>query len=154
MLESSWKSERSFNVTVLVRRPVEQVREALADPHRWVRFQPLVVDLIEEPGAAGRFRVIDRFRFAGVPFRHSYRASIQPHAEGIDSEAWSTPFIHLRNRIRWVAEGPGTRLSEHVRAVGPRPLMSFVERTAHRAHQTMLEGIRDALERSDAAAAG
>lgn len=144
---SFWKSEREFDIAVLIARPVEVVRGLLAEPLAWVGLQPLVTAVIKEPDRPGFFTISERLTFAGVPMNNRYRARISPHHDGVDSEAWSAPAIHLQNRLRWVAEGAATRLSENVRIEAPWPFMSYVVRTARSAHLAMLERIRDAAER-------
>lgn len=149
---SLWKAERTFDIDTLIRAPLEKVRSLLDDPQKWVRFQPLVIGIAGEPSRPGFYRLTERLEIAGLPVQFGYRARIEPHADGVDSEAWSVPFIHVDNRLRWTTEGSATRLSERSHLEGPAPLMSYVLRTAQRAHMAMLERIRDEIERSPAAA--
>ena len=130
----------------IARVPVDAVRRLFADTERWVRLQPLVIDMRAETDQPHCYRITDRLRFLGVPFRHHYRARIEPHAEGVDSEAWSRPAIHLRNRITWVAEGEHTRIEESVRVEAPRTLLRLTIKTARRAHGEMLDRICAELE--------
>lgn len=141
-----WITERRFEIDTLVRAPVDHVRSLLDDPRKWVGFQPLILSIEEEPSRPGFYRIAERLRVAGIPMRNEYRARIAPHEGGVDSEAWSAPFIHVDNQLRWTAEGSSTRLSETSRLEGPAPLMGYVLRTARHAHMAMLERIRDEIE--------
>lgn len=143
---SFWIAERSFDIDTLIRAPLAEVRSFLDDPQKWVGFQPLILGITEEPSRPGFYRIKERLEVAGVPVKFGYRARIEPHDGGVDSEAWTAPFIHVANRLRWTAEGSSTRLSESSHLDGPRPLMSFVLRTAKTAHIAMLERIRREIE--------
>jgi hypothetical protein len=130
----------------LVRAPEGEVRDFLSDPRAWILLQPLVRGLDPQPGEPGLYRVTERLKLLGIPVPHRYRAKVVPHDAGVDSEAWSVPFIHLRNLIRWAPVSDGTRVQETVRVTAPAPLVGYVCRTAERAHRTMLERIGAAVE--------
>lgn len=146
--QSLWKTEQRFANERLVRASIADARSLLADPQQWVRLQPLIIGLEQERKRPDFFRVTERLRLGGITLRHAYRARITPGADGVDSEAWSVPFIHVTNHLRCTEEGGLTRIRESVLVEAPRPLIAFVVRTAHRAHATMLDRIRDALERT------
>lgn len=140
------KSERRFDIDTLIQADVDTIREALGDPKKWLGFQPLIVQFHEEAGRPGFYRVRDRLAFLGLSFEAEYRARIEPHSDGVDSEAWSVPFIHLTVRLRWTAEGASTRLTEQTTIEAPAPVMSYVERTARESHRAMYERLRAAIE--------
>lgn len=143
---SLWKSQRSFEIDTLVQAPVERVRALFADPQRWIRLHPLIQEIIEEAGNPGFFQIREVVRFAGIPIDNRYRARIAPHDAGVDSEAWSSPAIHVDNRLRWFAEGSATRIREACSIEAPAPLADYVTRTARRAHEEQLDRVRDTLD--------
>ncbi|MEZ4295222.1 MAG: hypothetical protein R3B70_09625 [Polyangiaceae bacterium] len=142
---SIWIGESSFEHVRRVRASVEDARALFGDVHGWVKMQPLVLALDELPGEAGMYRVTERVIVGGLPVRSQYRAWISPGPDGVRSEAWSKPAVHLRNWLGWKAEGDELALMESVHVEAPRPLLAFVTRTAQRAHGTMLDRVVNAL---------
>jgi hypothetical protein len=147
MLRGLLLGESTFHSEAFARAAPEAVRAVLADPERWIRLQPLVIEVEPDPSAPGFFHITDRLRVAGFPVVTRYRARIGEVADGaLDSEAWSSPFIHVENRLRWAAEGEGTRVREASTITAPRPLLGFTVRTARPAHVRMVEAIAAAAE--------
>jgi polyketide cyclase/dehydrase/lipid transport protein len=146
-------SEAGFDHEIFVPVPPEAVLARLSQPDGWIRLQPLVIAVEEEPRAPGMLRVTDRLEMWGHSFHLRYRARVSPVPGGIDAHAWSFPFIHVFNRLRCRAEGGGTVLRETSIIEAPRPLLGYAVKTAQAAHATMLANLRDALvKESDAPA--
>lgn len=137
--------EGGFDHEVFVPVPPEAVLARLSQPDGWIRLQPLVIAVEEEPHAPGMLRVTDRLEVWGRAFHLRYRARVIPVPDGIDAHAWSFPFIHVFNRLRCRAEGEGTVLRETSTIEAPRPLLRYTVETARAAHATMLANLRGAL---------
>ena len=148
MTRRFWLAEGGFDLERLARVPTTAVDRFFADPERWVRLQPLVIDIRADAERPHYYRVTHRQRLLGIPLRHSYRARIEPKPDRVDAEGWLRPSIHLRNRIRWVADGRHTRLAESVRIEAPRVLLRLALRTARKAHDELLDRICIHLERN------
>lgn len=142
-----WLIEGGFEIHRTARVSIDAVRRMFADTERWVRLQPLVIDIRAEPDPPDYYRITDELRLFGVPFKHTYRARIEPGKEGVNSEVWSRPSIHMCNRISWAADGEHTRIDESVRIEAPRTMLRFTVNTARKAHGEMLDHICAQLER-------
>lgn len=137
--------EGGFEHEVFLPAPPEIVLARLSRPEDWIRLQPLVVHIEEDPHEPGMLRVTDRLEVRGRAFHLRYRARVIPVAGGLDAHAWSFPFVHVLNRLRCRAEGGGTALRESSTIEAPRVLLGYTVETARAAHATMLANLRDAL---------
>lgn len=145
-----WMSRRRFEIDLLVRAPLDEVRARFAEPARWLRSHPLITDVVPRPGETGGYDIHEIVPFLGVKVNNTYRVRIAVHEGGVDSEAWSSPSIFIQSRLVWRADDDGTRLREETVIDVPVPVASFVQRTAHRAHEDQLGRLRDEIEASRA----
>ncbi len=150
-LRSLLLAQGSFDHDIFIPVAPEVVLALLSRPQEWIRLQPLVIAIDEEPRAPGMLRITDRHTIGGLTFQARYRAQVIPVDGGLDGHAWSFPFIHVLNRYRWHAQEGGTLLRETTTIEAPRPLLGFTVKTARAAHVSLLANVKQALvERSGA----
>ena len=138
-------TQGGFDHEIFIPVPPEAVLARLSRPEDWIRLQPLVIAIDEDPRTPGMFRVTDRLKVGGLAFHLRYRAQVLPVSDGIDGHAWSFPFIHVVNRLRCHAQDGGTLLRETSTLEAPRPLLGYAVKTARAAHAAMLANLSEAL---------
>jgi hypothetical protein len=144
-------AQGGFDHEVFIPVSPEAVLARLSRPEEWIRLQPLVIAVDEDPRAPGMLRITDRLLIGGRAFHLRYRAQVIPVSGGLDGHAWSFPFIQVVNRLRCHAQDGGTLLRETSTLEAPRPLLGHAVKTAQAAHAAMLANLREALvKRSDA----
>jgi hypothetical protein len=151
----------TFEKSVLVAASPAAVYAHLAEPKSFLGLQPLLVELAEtgrSVDARGRpvrgFETVEQLRLAGLmPWRNrlSGEVTLGPADERIDVEVRSRPGIVVRSiyslRPELLPSGAGgTRASERVEIDCPCLLAPFVRREAERAHERLLQALKQRLE--------
>lgn len=153
----------SFELEIVIGRPVEVVYEHLAQPANWVGLQPLLASVspvartVEHGRVCLRYTTTERFRFGG---RLKYDNPIavrcvlaEPNAR-MESFVRSFPRLALAATYRFLPAPQGTRLVEAVTIDGTWLLMPYVAGTAMRVQRQTLANLKARLERSNNALAG
>ena len=127
----------------------DAVRDFYIDLHNIKIVHPLVVSLRAisrsetSDGYQQTYRVRDRIPLGKLAIRVSYwaRLHVRVHGEVI-TEARQFPRVRLNGTVEFEPIASGTRITERLRIVAPRPLAAMTTREAVKAHVTMLSGIR------------
>ena len=150
---SWWIAEAERTVTDVVPAPPDVVRDFYVDLDSLTVVHPLIVSVKElsrtdDPdGYRQTYRVVDRINMGPFSFRIAYRAGWQVPLHGdVLTEAYQSPSVRLLGRVRFEPVDGGTRLTERIRISAPRPLASYTNREAVKAHTSMLAGIRAHFE--------
>jgi hypothetical protein len=125
------------------------VRDFYVDLNNIKIVHPLIVSvrIISRSEAADgyqqTYRVRDRIPLGKLAIRVSYwaRLHVRVHGEVI-IEARQFPRVRLNGTVEFEPIASGTRITERLRIVAPRPLAAMTTREAVKAHVTMLSGIR------------
>jgi hypothetical protein len=137
---------RTLVTEALVDAAPALVLAALDDVPAFIHLNPLVSALERDAHDAHTYLVTDRLRVLGVPLHIRYRARIVRVAEGLDSEVWTSPAIHMENELRVLPEGAGARLREVVRLTAPRLLAAYAAGQAKAAHRALLDRLKARVE--------
>ncbi len=140
----------SFEHTIYIKATPEKVMRFLGDLQNQQKVHPLVVNVEQErsTGKVRWYRITDRLRFLGIPFRVTYRANVvKLSKDEILSEAYQSLGIQVANIIRCTREKKGTRVTETVAVAAPALLFGYTFRQAKRSHETLLARLKEHLEK-------
>ena len=145
---SWWIAESEHTLAQEVPAPPDRVRNFYVDLDNIKLVHPLIVSVTAESrretsdGYLQSYRVVDRIPFGPFTMKITYRARLQVPAHGdVTTEADQSPGVRLRGRVSFEPIETGTRVTERIRVVAPRPLASVTTREAVKAHIAMLAGI-------------
>ena len=129
--------------------PPRQVLEHYVDLTNIALVHPLVVSVRSisrdqtPDGYTQTWRVKDRIPLGPFTLPTTYTARLQVPEDGpVTAEARQFPAVQLNSVVSFDAVPDGTRLTESIEIVAPRPLLALTVRQAVAAHKEMLAGIR------------
>jgi hypothetical protein len=150
---SWWVSVAERTLSEEVPAPPGDVRDFYVDLGNIKLVHPLIVSVratsrTETPdGYLQSYRVVDRIPLGSFTIKTAYQARLHVRADGdVMTEADQSPGVHLRGTVSFEPIDGGTRLTERIRIVAPRPLAPVTTREAVKAHAAMLAGIRRHFE--------
>lgn len=150
---SWWIAHAERTLSEEVPAPPDDVRDFYVDLHNIKLVHPLIVSVqatsrTEAPdGYRQSYRVVDRIPLGPFSMRITYRARVHVRADGeVMTEADQSPGVRLRGIVSFAPIDGGTRITERIRIVAPRPLAPMTTREAVKAHIDMLAGIRRHFE--------
>ncbi|HNP13294.1 MAG TPA: SRPBCC family protein [Mycobacterium sp.] len=137
------------SVTGDIPAPPRQVREHYVDLTNIALVHPLVVSVRsvsrdEGPdGYTETWRVQDRIPLGPFTLPTTYTARLHvPDGGPVTAEARQFPAVRLNSVVSFDPVPAGTRLTERIEIIAPRPLLALTVRQAVAAHKEMLAGIR------------
>ena len=137
------------SVTGDIPAPPRQVREHYVDLTNIALVHPLVVSVRsvsrdEGPdGYTETWRVQDRIPLGRFTLPTTYTARLHvPDGGPVTAEARQFPAVRLNSVVSFDPVPAGTRLTERIEIIAPRPLLALTVRQAVAAHKEMLAGIR------------
>ena len=137
------------SVTGDIPAPPRQVREHYVDLTNLALVHPLVVSVRsvsrdEGPdGYTETWRVQDRIPLGPFTLPTTYTARLHvPDGGPVTAEARQFPAVRLNSVVSFDPVPAGTRLTERIEIIAPRPLLALTVRQAVAAHKEMLAGIR------------
>ena len=129
--------------------PPDQVQAYYVDLTNIAEVHPLVVSVravarSETPGGYTQmWQVKDRIPLGPFTLPTTYSASLRILEDGpVTAEARQFPAVQLNSVVSFDAVPDGTRLTESIEIIAPRPLLGITVRQAVAAHKEMLAGIR------------
>ena len=144
-----WKSRSEHALSEDIPAAPDAVREFYIDLRNIIAVHPLVVAVTPTryqataDGHAQTYRVRDRIPMGPMTLPVSYTAIVRVTAGGdVHTEARQFPAVRLTGAVSFESTGTGTRLTERLTIVAPRPLAGFTVREAVAAHVEMLAGVR------------
>jgi hypothetical protein len=150
---SWWVARAERTVSEEIPAPPDEVRDYYVDLDNIKRVHPLVVavratDRRETAdGYVQSYRVQDRIPLGPLRLPISYVARLHvPNTGDVTAEARQFPRVRLDTTVTFEPVDAGTRLTEHMRIVAPRPLAAMTVREAVKAHTAMLAGMRRFFE--------
>jgi hypothetical protein len=137
------------SVTDDIPAPPRQVLEHYVDLTNIALVHPLVVSVRsvsrdESPdGYTETWRVQDRIPLGPFTLPTTYTARLHVPDDGpVTAEARQFPAVRLNSVVSFDPVPAGTRLTERIEIIAPRPLLALTVRQAVAAHKEMLAGIR------------
>ena len=145
-----WTVRAERTLSDEVPAPPETVRDFYVDLDNIRVVHPLIVSVERldrhetADGYEQSYRVVDRIRLGPVAFKTAYRATLRVPVTGdVLTEAHQKPGVRLRGTVTFAPVDGGTRLTERLEIMAPRPLAGITVREAVAAHTAMLARIRD-----------
>ncbi len=115
----------------------------IADVHPLVVSVRAVARSETPDGYTQTWRVKDRIPLGPFTLPIEYSALLRVPDDGpVRAEARQFPAVQLNSVVSFDAVPVGTRLTERIEIVGPRPLLGITVRQAVAAHKELLTGIR------------
>ena len=151
---------QTFTLEVHIDSPKERVGRFISDFANYGKIHPLITAIRRRLPRSGAlvspaderrwYKVTDRLPLGPISFSFTYDvATAAARSQSLLLEAWQWPQIHLRNHTAWrAAESGGTYLCEEVTVTAPRLLVSFVARTAEKAHRRAFFALRAQIGRA------
>jgi hypothetical protein len=131
----------------------DEVRDFYVDLNNIKQVHPLVVAVRATDrrktadGYVQSYRVQDRIPLGPLNLPISYVARLHVFDSGeVTAEARQFPRVRLETTVSFELVDVGTRVTEHMLIVAPRPLAAMTVREAVKAHTAMLAGIRRCFE--------
>lgn len=144
-----WRSRSEHALSEDIPAAPDAVREFYVDLRNIIAVHPLVVAVTPTrhrataDGYAQTYRVRDRIPIGPITLPVAYTAIVAVTASGdVHTEARQFPAVRLTGVVSFEPTGAGTRLTERLAIVAPRPLAGFTVREAVAAHVEMLAGVR------------
>lgn len=129
--------------------PPRRVLEHYVDLTNIALVHPLVVSVRSvartqtADGYTQTWRVKDRIPLGPFTLPTTYTARLHVPEDGpVTAEARQFPAVRLNSVVSFDPEPDGTRLTERIEIIAPRPLLAITVRQAVAAHKEMLAGIR------------
>ncbi len=131
----------------------DDVRDFYVDLHNIKHLHPLIVavratDRRETTdGYVQSYRIQDRIPLGPLHLPISYAARLHvPNCGDVTAKARQFPRVRLDTTVSFEPVDAGTRVTEHMLIVAPRPLAAMTVREAVKAHTAMLAGMRRCFE--------
>jgi Polyketide cyclase / dehydrase and lipid transport len=149
--------QRTISLSTDIKRPVSVVYGHLAQPTNWIGLQPLLTSIspIEVALCDGRpclrYTTNERFRLAGplaIDNRIAVQTTLTRQDERIDTLVNSFPRLTLAAAYTFQPTPGGTALALQITISGPRAVLGYVTRTAHRVQQQTLANLKARLEQT------
>ncbi len=129
--------------------PPREVLEHYVDLTNIALVHPLVVSVRSvartqtADGYTQTWRVKDRIPLGPFTLPTTYTARLHVPEDGpVTAEARQFPAVQLNSIVSFDPVPDGTRLTERIEIIAPRPLLAITVRQAVAAHKEMLAGIR------------
>jgi hypothetical protein len=153
-LRRSWWTAGSEHVlSEDIPASAEAVRDFYVDLRNIIAVHPLVVSVspmrreVTDDGYTQSYRVRDRIPLGPLTLPVTYTAIVRvPVGGDVHTEARQFPAVRLTGTVSFEASDAGTRLTERLAIVAPKPLAAITVREAVAAHVEMLAGVRTRFE--------
>lgn len=147
---SWWIAVSEHTLSERVPAPPTTVRDFYVDLDNLKQLHPFLVDVektqrttLPAGGYRQSYRVRERIPLGPTAITIRFSAELTVPADGpVTSVSRQFPRIVLNSTMSFDADGPGTRVVEHLTIAAPRPLAAFTVREGVEAHVKMLAGIR------------
>ncbi len=150
---------RSFELTVFINCPKENVYEHLSQPINMIGLQPLLteIDILEERRDAQGillrpFYTVETFRLLGLPVYRNRIYSVMHLTKPGDElkfYVYSKPRIEIIFTYHFEQAGSATQITQHVEFVKlSRLLEGFVVEQAKQAQRALLSNLKIRLEKN------
>lgn len=145
---SWWLARSGHTLTQHVPAHPDAVRDFYVDLDSLALVHPLIVSVEtlsrtqSRDGYVHSYRVRDRIPFGPLTLPIVYRARLRVPVTGVvRTEAAQFPAVRLHGVVSFEPDGSGTRLTERIEIVAPRPLAAVSTTQAVKAHREMLAAL-------------
>lgn len=143
--QSPWFVTRRWQDSVIVQTDPAHVAVLFADPVAFIKINPTVVALAPVPGQPNHYTATERIPLLGFALHHRFPTMIRAVDNGVETEAWSFPKIHVRTRFAYAPHPQGTQITIDTTLTVFALLARFVANTAQRARQDTLRRLHARL---------
>lgn len=139
-------TQRTFTHEQQIYAPLEKIMAILTDQNQFARLNPLVIAVEPDAHDANQYFIVDRLQLLGQTFRVKYRAQQVTAANGINTQGWSFPNVHIYNEWRCEPLGESVCVREHSTITSYAFLMDYVFKTAQAAHIALMQNLKQKAE--------